>query len=138
MQPACKVPPRPVAPVRAEADVYSGRANPVWMLTRSQISALRRELLSLGPRSEPPAPPGLGYRGIVVSYADPVLPGCAELRAYRGTVTAQCGAGSTVRLADPGRAVERYLADSGLRATDPAAYAAVQQDLASPAAVRGD
>lgn len=67
-----------------------------------------------------------------------MLPGCAELRAYRGTIMAQCGGGGTLSLADPGRAVERYLADSGLQAVDPAAYAAVQQDLASPSAVRGD
>jgi hypothetical protein len=131
MQPACKVPPRPGERVLAEADLYSGRANPVWVLSRSQTTRLRQMLLSLGPGRQPPSAPGLGYRGLVLRYAEPVLPGCAELRVYRGTVAAQCGSGGTLSLADPGRAVERYLAGSGLQSVDAAAYGAVQQDLAA-------
>jgi hypothetical protein len=131
MQPACKVPPRPSERVLAEADLYSGRANPVWVLSRSQTTRLRQMLLSLGAGMQPPSAPGLGYRGLVLRYADPVLPGCAELRVYRGTVAAQCGGGGTLSLADPGRAVERYLAGTGLQSVDAAAYGAVQQDLAA-------
>jgi hypothetical protein len=114
--------------VAAEADLYSGLPNPVWRLAPGAARELGSMLRALQPGGVPAEAPGLGYRGLVVRGVEEVLPGCSELRAYRGTVAAQCGA-ATRSLADPGRAVERFLAGTGLRAANPGAYAAVRQEL---------
>jgi hypothetical protein len=108
----------------AEADLYSGLPNPVWSLTPGAARELGRRVRALQPGGVPAEAPGLGYRGLVVRGAEEVLPGCSELRAYRGTVAAQCGA-ATRSLADPGRAVERFLAGTGLQA----ANAAVRREI---------
>lgn len=130
MQPACSFlsPPKPV--VFAEADVYSGRPNPSWPVSGRDSVTLRRMLAALQPGGAAPTPPGLGYRGILVHLAGQVLPRCYELRVYRGTVDAQCETGART-LADPGRQVERFLAETGLKRTDPSAYGLVQQDFAA-------
>lgn len=112
----------------AEADLYSGRPNPVWRLNPAATRELGSMLRALQPGGTPAEAPGLGYRGLLVREAEAVLPGCAELRVYRGTVAAHCGT-TTRSLADPGRAVERFLVGTGLEAADPGAYAAVRQDL---------
>ncbi len=130
MQPACKLagPPGPV--VVAEADVYSGRPNPSWTVSGSDSVTLRRRVAALPAGGAAPVPPGVGYRGIVVHEPRLVLRDCSELRVYRGTVAAQCDAGPRT-LADAGRQVERFLAETGLRSADPSAYAVVQQDFAA-------
>jgi len=130
MQPACSFPspPRPV--VFAEADVYSGRANPGWTVSGRDSVTLRRMVAALQPGGAAPTPPGLGYRGILVHDAGQLLPRCYELRVYRGAVDAQCESGART-LADPGRQVERFLAETGLKRVDASAYDLVQQDFAA-------
>ncbi|MDX6448354.1 MAG: hypothetical protein QOG29_1140 [Gaiellaceae bacterium] len=82
-----------------ELDVFSGRPNPRWELDEPTANPLRRLLSQLTVAGvTPPEPPGLGYRGFVVADDG------RELRAYNGYVT-----GSDVVLADPARAVERFL-----------------------------
>ncbi|HYH81328.1 MAG TPA: hypothetical protein VEX86_16105 [Longimicrobium sp.] len=114
--------------VRAEADLYSGLPNPTWMLDEAEASTVRRLLGALPAGGQQEPSPGLGYRGMVVRDAAGVFPGCTELRAYRAVVLAQCGA-DTRSLADPGRAVERFLAGTGLAEVSPGAYDAVRKEI---------
>ncbi|HET7230328.1 MAG TPA: hypothetical protein VFJ16_10015 [Longimicrobium sp.] len=131
LQPACSFPSTSIDDrAGAYAELYSGRPNPGWRLSRSETATLRQMLEARTPGGPGATPPGLGYRGIVVENLGAVLPGCAQLRAYRGTVTAQCPEGAR-SLADTNRAVERFLAETGLKEADASAYALVQQDLAA-------
>ena len=121
LQPACSFPSTSIDDrAAAYAEVYSGRPNPAWRLSRGETGTLRQMLAALGQAGPAAAPPGLGYRGIVVENLGSVLPGCAQLRVYRGIVTGQCPEG--VRsLADTNRAVERFLAETGLKEADASA-----------------
>ncbi|HET7464147.1 MAG TPA: hypothetical protein VFJ82_23015 [Longimicrobium sp.] len=130
LQPACKFPQPPKPVVTAEADVYSGRVNPFWSVSGRDSVTLRQMVTALQPGSAAPEPPGLGYRGIVVHNAGQLLARCYDLRVYRGAVAAQCETGART-LADPGRQVERFLAETGLKRADPAAYDLAQQDFAA-------
>lgn len=129
MQPACKFLGPPDPSVVAEADVYSGRANPFWTVSGRDSVTLRRMVAALPADGAAPVL-GLGYRGIVVHELHLVLRDCFELRVYRGTVVVQCDAGPRT-LADAGRQVERFLAETGLKRADPSAYAVVQHDFAA-------
>ncbi len=62
-------------------DMFSGRPNPKWKLSVTQVEELKSKLAGL-PLSRPREPPGLGYRGIVIinHSKDPELP--SHIRAY--------------------------------------------------------
>lgn len=74
--------------VEVVLDVYSGRPNPRWPLTSTQIDELSSRLRDQAD-AQPVEPPGLGYRGFIVRNAprDPRLP--EELRVYNGVITAR-------------------------------------------------
>ncbi|HXQ68328.1 MAG TPA: hypothetical protein VN980_17295 [Alphaproteobacteria bacterium] len=89
-------------------DIFSGRPNPRWTLDSAAASSLFKRLAALvtesGSRLEPP---GLGYRGLLVESEDgPRIE--TPIRIYRGTVYR-----GIARLADPGRALERWLLATG-------------------------
>jgi len=113
-----------------QAEVYSGRGNPAWILDKGDNGRLRTRLAALPAGGTAVELPGLGYRGFVVQNLVKVYPGCEELRVYRGTVVASCG-GAIRTLADAGRQLERFLAEAGLKEADRAAYQLVLQDLAA-------
>ena len=53
-----------------ELDVFSGRQNPTWTLTREESKELARRLRDLPPAEGSLAPPGhLGYRGFWITAA---------------------------------------------------------------------
>lgn len=82
-----------------ELDVFSGRVNPRWSLDRAAEATFDGLVQRLGPTAEDlPDPPGLGYRGFVVSRLT------GEYHVYRGF----CRTPTDVR-SDPGRGVERFL-----------------------------
>ena len=86
-----------------EIDIFSGRPNPRWRLSEAETARLMPLLESLdhaagGP---PPGPPGLGYRGIRLRDS-----AGSTWSAYRGFIQSSHGL-----LADPARAVERFLLD---------------------------
>jgi hypothetical protein len=85
--------------VNVELDVFSGRANPRWVLDTFTAQQLRALLDELPPAPEPArASPGLGYRGFRGTD------GTARWHAFGGVVTVD----GTV-FADPRRRVERWL-----------------------------
>jgi hypothetical protein len=73
---------RPV--VEVELLVFSGRENPRWQLTETEVDELIRRVRELPPGPPPPEPPGLGYGGflITVSGRHAALP--ETMRVYRG------------------------------------------------------
>ena len=53
---------------QVELDIFSGRPNPVWGLTGAQIDEMGEIVRTLPlATEEPPAQPGLGYRGFIVT-----------------------------------------------------------------------
>jgi hypothetical protein len=97
--------------VQVELDIFSGRPNPTWVLDQIQCQVFLT-LLGALPRTQslPPEPPGLGYRGFVVSQI-PSRPG-GLLRAFQGYVKAGSGRSSSV-LRDEERKLEHWLLESG-------------------------
>ncbi len=58
--------------VEVELDIFSGRPNPHWTLGSEQADKLQSQLRELVPvrelvPTELPEPPGLGYRGFVIT-----------------------------------------------------------------------
>jgi len=96
--------------MRVEADLFSGRPNPSFTLDAEQAATLATLLRGLPAGGERREPPGLGYRGFVIRDTGDALPGCTALRAFHGTVSAECGA-ETRELSDPAQTVERWLLD---------------------------
>jgi hypothetical protein len=94
------------ADVLVELDAFSGRPNPSWRLReaeRVQLFGLLRAAKEMAAVST--APPGLGYRGLVVRIESG---GHSEtIRIGGGTIAAS---GSIYR--DNDRAVEAFLLDS--------------------------
>ena len=89
--------------VTVELDVFSGRPNPSWVLGPAEAAALQQLVHAQDAVAPPPAPPpGLGYRGFVVTLGS----GSARevLRIRGGSIERQ---GQSYR--DPGRTVEKYL-----------------------------
>jgi hypothetical protein len=84
-----------------ELDIFSGQPNPRFELDEQSTETLRQLLTRLALVAEsPPEPPGLGYRGFLLTD------GAGQSRAYRGHVTRPDGV-----YADPGSSVERFLRD---------------------------
>ena len=87
-------------------DLLSGLPNPSWCLDAAQARRLARWLDDSAPTAEVVPDPGLGYRGLLVAAdasgeADPT-------RVFREVVHSPSGG-----LADPGRALERWLVETG-------------------------
>ena len=99
---------------RAEVtlDIFSGRENPSWELSREQLGALAAALEAL-PETEPAAFfDGLGYRGFRVVITDEAAGKTVGVRAWKGLVLYSAG-GVDKFLEDKERRVERLLLGSG-------------------------
>lgn len=72
--------------VEVMLDIFSGRPNPRWTLSDEQVNDLQARLRAL-PESTPVIPPGLGYRGFIVTNPanDPRLPG--RIEAFASVIT---------------------------------------------------
>ncbi|MFI4987922.1 MAG: hypothetical protein ACHQF3_10815 [Alphaproteobacteria bacterium] len=105
-------------------DIFSGRPNPRWALAAGEASSLAERLAAL-PRKEgaEAEPPGLGYRGLLVEFAEgPRIE--TPVRVYRGSVLR-----GVVRFADPGRTLERWLLETGRNAIPPELAAALRDEF---------
>jgi len=108
--------------VTVELDIFSGRPNPRWRLSQEDADLLMATVADL-PEATPVLPVGhLGYRGLAVE-----LDG-TRLLVQQGTVLITRGDTTTYR-ADPDRAVERWLLDTGRPALDPEIVALVDREL---------
>ena len=108
--------------------IYSGRVDPSWELTETEIAQVATAIAALPLASAPAPEGGLGYRGFsLLSH----WPGRADetLVAYRGSV-ALLGAGVRRVLVDEGRTIERLLLDMGGSILSATEVAAIEADLA--------
>lgn len=96
-------------PIEIELDIYSGRKNPVWEMggdLEAELISRLRALLRAPASAIKPDYPGLGYRGLVVRVSG--HPGLeAPVRVYGGSL--YCGDRA---YPDPGRGLERWLAET--------------------------
>lgn len=72
--------------IEVELDIFSGRVNPRWPLGHDELRLLRAVPDQPSVTGETPSPPGLGYRGLVITNlgTDDSIP--RRLRVYAGTV----------------------------------------------------
>ena len=109
-----------------EVDLYSGRPNPRARLDPAVAAELVRRIGTLSAAGGAGAPrEGLGYRGLRIE-GDPSF---AEIFVSGGQVLVREHAGRERRLADPGRALERWLADAVGPALDPDVAAVMRNGL---------
>lgn len=107
--------------MRVVVDVFSGRPNPTWSLDPAQREELLGRLAALAEGAPPAADaPGLGYRGVEVGAAPCEASPFDTVRAAGGAIEVQPG---SRRLVDPGRALERWLIESGAPHLPAAAHA---------------
>ncbi len=127
------IPPRPdVSAAGAHIDLYSGRAdNPRWDLNELDLAQLGALLEGLPAVECPPMPGQLGYRGVVVGLG---MADESRMTAFGGTLWFGYPAANPLAtcLADPDRAVERFLLGSAQPYLDPQVYEAITADLALP------
>jgi hypothetical protein len=89
--------------VEVQLDVFSGRPNPRWTLSADRVKELEERLQALE-QAEEREPPGLGYRGFLLSGD-----GDIQLRAFDSTI-AVTAAGRTSFFKDA-RGLEELLLD---------------------------
>ena len=108
--------------VRVTLGIYSGRADPTWMLAGAEAAAVERAIQALPEAAGSPPEGGLGYHGFTVVH------GGSNVTAYLGTVWAGAG-GPQVMRQDPGRTVERLLLELGRTELTPEEIAEVERSL---------
>ncbi|MBM2618548.1 hypothetical protein JIG36_23615 [Actinoplanes sp. LDG1-06] len=115
--------------MRLEVDLYSGRPNPVADVGADVADELLRRVAALQPApSSSASSDRLGYRGLrATAFAAPGAP--AEVFVSDGTVTVREAGGEERRLADPDRALERWLIGAAAGDLGAAEAAAVKDDL---------
>jgi hypothetical protein len=112
-------------PVQVTLGIYSGRADPAWMLTDAEATALDAALAALPGVVGMPPVGGLGYHGFTVERPD------GTVIAYDGTV-APPGDGPRGLLADPSRTIERLLLETARAHVAGNELAEVERALAAP------
>lgn len=101
------------SPMEVELDIWSGRPNPTWTLTPEEEAELAKLLQGLKGIEKTAEPPGLGYRGFVLSS-----PG-RRLRVYRGTLAltevGEGGEDGATHVFADSNGLESWLADLAAR-----------------------
>ncbi len=91
---------------QVELDIFSGRSNPSWTLSRKDSEILARMIEKLPPLERTTMFSGLGYRGFIVRFQNPRMTG-DEIRVYKRVVKI----GRDKFLKDTERSVESWLAE---------------------------
>ena len=116
--------------MQVEADIFSGLPNPRWTLDEADTAVVAAMLGALRPASRAPAEaPPLGYRGLVLTGVEAAFPGCTGVRLHGATATVTCADGVR-HLADPGRRVETWIAQTARRHVQPEVFQAIADSLA--------
>ena len=105
----------PAGRVTVEADMFSGRPNPMWRMTAQESAELRRRLAHLrpAPTGSVLKPPVLGYRGLRITVYGRRTTDLYQLRD--GLVRDKAG-----RLfVDDDRQLERWILKSARRRVEP-------------------
>ncbi len=115
----------PAETIRVTLGLYSGRADPSWVLEPDESLALDRALGALPRAVGRPPEGGLGYRGFTIERP------AGTLIAYRGAV-APPGQGAREYLSDPTLIVERLLLEFAGSRIGAAELAEVRRSLGAP------
>ena len=113
----------------AEFDMFSGRPNPSWTLLDTETKTLVEKLKSLPAATDGAVNDRLGYRGIVLMSTDDSDTGFVNVIVSAGLVIVTESDSRQRRLADVGRSLERWLAETSRGKVDPNIYAGVQSEL---------
>lgn len=89
--------------LHVELDIFSGRPNPSWTLAEDEAAELRRRLEGLPGTEREIDPPGLGYRGFLISG----LPEATSCRVFGGLIACSGAAGE--RRFEDARGAEQWL-----------------------------
>lgn len=109
-----------------ELDIFSGRRNPTWELSRdlsAEVQSLIRAASPLSQSNGEVALPGLGYRGFIIHGKNPI-------RVYRGQLM-RVGKGTEKRFASVTMQLEKQLLESGKPHLEPSVYKSVAQTIES-------
>lgn len=113
--------------MQIELDIFSGRPNPRWTLTKQQMIDWNHLLQEL-PEGEAnvESPPGLGYRGFIVAPVDASQVECDYVRVYRETITVrhEC---KRSQFSDWDRTLERFLLHTSQDHIEPRLYEQIEQ-----------
>lgn len=93
--------------VAVELLAFSGRENPHWELTDTEVDELIRRVSDLTPGAPPPEPPGLGYGGFLITTSGNTAELPEMMRVYRGIRIGPAGSSN----ARQDRGLERWLLD---------------------------
>lgn len=102
--------------------IFSGRADPTWTLTGERLAdlAARFKALPPAPAGAAPALPPLGYQGMTIRFPDG-----AALDVGGGRILS----GGRALRADPGRAFERWLLETGAAHVEPLPLDAARKEI---------
>jgi hypothetical protein len=117
--------------MKIELDIFSGRENPFWNLSRNESETFMEKFSSLSETKENASfAGGLGYRGIIIT-GEPIKDKRLEvIRIYRGLANAKAE-GHVLNLSDPGRALELWLIETGEKHIDEDLYKQVRHEIAT-------
>lgn len=94
--------------------IFSGRPNPVWLLSPEQEAEFTGILAQLPPSDQPyNVTAGLGYSGFYVQLPGPDGPASQNVEVWKGVVRLEAGDQIQV-LADSGRVLEHWLLETGV------------------------
>lgn len=121
---------RPRSGVQAEVALFSGRPNPQWALSETDIQALWAMLAALEPVGAKETPGNLGYQGFRLHYEQPGTKESGTIAIFDGFVYYSAGR-QTLSAADPERRIERWLATVARQHLDFTIYMALPEEVRS-------
>ena len=109
---------------RVELDMFSGRQNPQWQLSRGQAAEFESIVKSAQPASGRVALPALGYRGFVTQGAD------TSLRVYQGALLKDEPQGDAAqKVGTIETNLDHWLLESGKQLLEHAVYEAAREEI---------
>jgi hypothetical protein len=117
--------------VRVTLNIFSGRKNPTWLLSKEQADELVSIVKELPTTNSTRPFDGLGYSGFRVTFPARMLGKPTEITAYKGKVRYSDGCGVKY-LADRDRRIERLLLRSSSSHIDAEVYKTLQREIERP------
>lgn len=111
-----------------ELDIFSGRPNPTWNLTRAETKTLMTMLGSLSITPSVKMPDNLGYRGFMIKQGEPPSTRQPVYIIYHDVIQ-QSVAGVESYYNDPDRQIERWLLLTAKDHIDAGLYQIIQGDV---------
>lgn len=114
------------AQIEVELDIFSGRPNPTWTLSKPDADQCLEKLAALPPATPRDLAGNLGYRGFVLRITNGG--GTEIVHAWNGTIRRE-RAGHQRYFNDPDRQMEKWLLNSGQHFLDRPVLQLVQDAL---------